>query len=146
MSALEQAAPGLFRWLTADTYSPRHAVGMALLALLAVVIAASLVVSVYLRTLLTNLTWNATRLGADRFASTLRARRLAWLYLSSAVGILCSCGLLIPWAAIRVTRYRLNCLTLTLMDDPAAYAAAGDAVIDAAGEEIGDVFGIDMSL
>jgi uncharacterized membrane protein YjgN (DUF898 family) len=71
---------------------------------------------------------------------------MVWLYLSNTVAIICSCGLLIPWASIRLTRYRLSCLALTLVDDPAEFAAAGDAVIDAAGEEIGDVFGIDMSL
>ena len=145
-SALEQTAPVLFRSLTEDLGKPRHAIGMTMLALFAVVVVVSLVVSVYLRTLLTNITWSATCLGADRFTSSLRARRMAWLYLSSAVAILFSFGLLIPWASIRITRYRMSCLALTLADDPEAFAAAGDAVIDAAGEEIGDVFGIDMSL
>lgn len=144
--ALEQTAPVLFRSLTEDLGNPRHAIGMSILALFAVIVVASLFVSVYLRTLLSNITWNATRLGADRFTSSLRARRMAWLYLSSAVAILFSSGLLIPWASIRVTRYRLSCLALTLADASAVFEAASDAVVDAAGEEIGDVFGIDMSL
>jgi uncharacterized membrane protein YjgN (DUF898 family) len=71
---------------------------------------------------------------------------MAWLYLSSAVAILLSCGLLIPWASIRITRYRLSCLALTLVEDPGKFAASGDTAVDAAGEEIGDIFGIDMSL
>ena len=129
-----------------DKESFRKGAMLAVAGGVAVVIAASLVVMIYLRTLLTNITWSATGLGADRFTSSLRARRMAWLYVSNTVAIICSCGLLIPWASIRLTRYRLSCLTLTLVDDPAEFAAAGDAVIDAAGEEIGDVFGIDMSL
>jgi uncharacterized membrane protein YjgN (DUF898 family) len=129
-----------------DRESFRKGATLAVACGVAVVIAASLVVMVYLRTLLTNITWNATGLGADHFTSSLRARRMAWLYISNTVAIICSCGLLIPWASIRLTRYRLSCLALTLVDDPAEFAAAGDAVIDAAGEEIGDVFGIDMSL
>ena len=146
VSALEQATPALFRRLTEDPGDHRHNIGMTMLALLAAVVAVSLIVAVYLRTLLTNITWNATGLGADRFTSSLRARQMAWLYLSNTVAIICSCGLLIPWASIRLTRYRLSCLALTLVNDPAEFAAAGDAVIDAAGEEIGDVFGIDMAL
>jgi uncharacterized membrane protein YjgN (DUF898 family) len=102
--------------------------------------------AVYVQTALANLTWNGTRLKHSRFVSTLRVRDMAWLYLSSGAAILCSCGLLIPWATVRITRYRLGCLGLDLKDDPEGFLGWGYAEVGSAGEEIGDMFGIDIGI
>jgi len=93
-----------------------------------------------------NVTWNGTRLKHSRFVSTLRVRDMAWLYLSSGAAILLSCGLLIPWATVRITRYRLGCLSLDLKDDPGGFLGWGHTEIGSAGEEIGDMFGIDIGI
>ncbi len=102
--------------------------------------------TVYVQTALANLTWNATRIKNSRFASTLRVRDMAWLYISSGVAILFSFGLLIPWASIRITRYRFGKLTLNLCDDMEGFLGWGHTGIGPAGEEIGDMFGIDIGL
>lgn len=102
--------------------------------------------AIYVRTALANLTWNGTRLKHSRFVSTLSVGRMAWLYLSSGVAILCSFGLLIPWASIRITRYRFGCLTLELQDEPEGFLGWGHAEIGSAGEELGDMLGIDVGL
>ena len=102
--------------------------------------------AIYVRTALANLTWNGTRLKHSRFVSTLSVGRMAWLYLSSGVAILCSFGLLIPWASIRITRYRFGCLTLELQDEPEGFLDWGHAEIGSAGEELGDMLGIDVGL
>jgi len=145
-TALEQFAPELVRTVAGSLGSPRHAMTMAAVAAALVLVVISLAVSFYLRTMLTNITWNATRLGLNRFSSRLMARRMIWLYASSAVAILGTCGLLVPWAAIRISRYRLECLSLAAVDTPERFIAAATGGIDASGEEIGDIFGIDMSL
>jgi len=111
---------------------------LALLALL------YLVAGVYLQTALANLGWNATRLGGVTFASTLRTRDMAWLYLSNAVAIFCSLGLLIPWASVRLARYRLEHLTVTTRDGLDGFAGVAAEEVGAAGEEIVDLFGIDV--
>lgn len=102
--------------------------------------------AVYVQTELANLTWNATRIKHSRFNSTLKVRDMAWLYLSSGVAILFSLGLLIPWAAVRITRYRMDNLSLKLCDDMEGFMGWGRREVGPAGEEIGDMFGIDIGL
>lgn len=102
--------------------------------------------AIYLRTCLANLTWNATRIRKSSFISTLRVRDMAWLYLSSAIAIFCSFGLLIPWASIRIARYKMEHLALDLTDDAEGFLGWGHSGISPAGEEIGDMFGIDIGL
>ena len=108
--------------------------------------ASYLVVGLYLPTALTNLTWSSTRIGGHRFQSALRVRDLAWIYFSSAVAVLCSLGLLAPWAAVRLTRYRLDKLTVTGVGSLDSVLAADNAEMGATGEELGDMLGFDMGL
>ena len=102
--------------------------------------------AIYVQTSLANLTWNGTRIRNNRFSSTLRVRDMAWLYVSSAVAIFFSLGLLIPWATIRLTRYRLENLCVHAADDLESFASVNLAEVGPAGEEIGDLFGIDVAL
>lgn len=103
-------------------------------------------ITVYLQTALANLTWNATSIGASRFRSTLRTGDMAWLYLSNAVAILLSLGLMVPWASVRLARYRFAHLALVTEEEPELFLAAAQQEVSAAGEEIGDIFGIDVAL
>ena len=101
----------------------------------------------YTRARMSNLIFNTARLeGVGRFNSTLRARRLASLYFSNLMAIVASCGLLIPWAVIRVARYRAESLSLVAQRpiDQVAAGAAGAA--GATGEELAEVFGFDLAL
>ena len=102
--------------------------------------------TIYVQTALTNLTWQGTRIRNSRFSSTLQVGSMAWLYLSSAAAIFFSLGLLIPWASIRITRYRFNNLSINLKDDMESFLGWGHATVGATGEEIGDMFGIDIGL
>jgi uncharacterized membrane protein YjgN (DUF898 family) len=102
---------------------------------------------VYVQTALANLTWNATSLGGNRFRSSLRARDMAWLYFSSAVAVAASLGLLMPWATVRIVRYRFD--RLEIVSDGSLdriVAGDGDSGISATGEEIGDVFDFPVDL
>jgi uncharacterized membrane protein YjgN (DUF898 family) len=52
-----------------------------------------------------------------------------------------SLGLLMPWATVRITRYRFD--RLEVMSDGSLdkiVAGEGDALVSATGEEIGDLF------
>ena len=100
----------------------------------------------YLPTALTNLTWSATSIGGHRFKCTLRVLDMAWIYISSAVAVLCTLGLLAPWAAVRLARYRLDKLTLSGVGRLDSIVAAGDEAIGATGEEFGDMLGFDLGL
>ncbi|MFA7535432.1 MAG: DUF898 family protein [Desulfuromonadales bacterium] len=121
------------------------AFGVLFPAMILAAVALYFFVVVYVQTELSNMTWNATRLGEVRLASKLRTRDMAWLYFSSAVAIFCSFGLLVPWAAVRLARYRFERLAVSMAGAPRILAAEQPAV-GAAGEEFGDIFGIEVGL
>ncbi|PLX97925.1 MAG: hypothetical protein C0622_12045 [Desulfuromonas sp.] len=111
-----------------------------------IVLAFYLTVWVYYYVRTTNLAWNNTKLGRHKFESSLSVRRMAWIFLSNGVAILASCGLLTPWASIRLTRYRLANLTFIAHGDLESFRAANTTDISAVGEEFGDFFGDSLGM
>lgn len=103
-------------------------------------------VFVYLKTSIANLTWNRTGLGDGMFTSTLRTRNMLWLYLSNAAAIVCSMGLAIPWASVRLARYRFENLSMETAIGLDGFLSVAGEELTATGEEIGDLFGIEMDL
>lgn len=98
-------------------------------------------------TALNNLVWNKTELGDIRFTSDMSPMTVIWLYVSGFVAVACSLGLLFPWAAIRLRRYRYDHLTLHTAAELDGFVASVQAsAVGAAGEEIGDVFGLDLDI
>jgi len=93
-----------------------------------------------------NLVWNSTHLGPLRFRSTLQARKLVGLYVTNALGIIASVGLLTPWAVMRTMRYRAEHLEAIAEGDLAAFQGSYATTVQAAGAEIGDFFDVDLSL
>lgn len=106
------------------------------------------ILMVYGQTALANLSWNSTKMGNGTFRSTLRTRDMALLFTTNAVAILCSLGLLIPWATVRMTRYRFENLTLVTSEslDDVMAAAGRKGPVSAAGEEIGDLFDMPIDI
>lgn len=94
---------------------------------------------IFLRVRYANLMWNNSRLGPHRFESSLRARDMLWLYASNLVAIVCTLGLAVPWAMIRLAQYRAGhfaVLASGSIDDfvrdlEHEHAAAGAELIDA---------------
>lgn len=98
-------------------------------------------------TALNNLVWNGTALGDIRFTSDMSPTTVVWLYLSGFVAVACSLGLLFPWAAVRLRRYRYEHFTLRTAAGIEGFVAdVQAATVGAAGEEIGDVFGFDLDI
>lgn len=94
-----------------------------------------------------NLIWNNLNLGPLRFCSTLRARDLFGLYVSNALAIVASAGLLIPWAAVRMLRYRVDRMQVVLAGELDQFRGGeGRNAVKATGAEIGDFFDMDLSL
>lgn len=101
----------------------------------------------YINSRVTNLTFNsATLAGQVSFVSTLLAGRLARIYLLNLVAIIFTFGLMIPWAAIRVARYRAECLALKSTTDLNAFVSEIGQSVGATGEEMGEFFDVDLSL
>ena len=118
----------------------------AMLIPLAIGLLVYLPVFVYVKTAITNLVWSNTSLGDHRFESTLRTSRMIWLYLSNAVAIVISLGLLIPWASIRMARYKLDNLKLLAAGELDGFIAAEEEKVGAVGEEISDFFDFDVGI
>lgn len=103
-----------------------------------------LFVGLYFYVRLTNLTWDNTRLGRHRFKSSLKVMEVLWIFFSNGVAIMLSFGLLMPWATIRLTEYRLKNLTVVVDGSLEEFEAFNRPDISAAGEELGEIFGMDI--
>jgi uncharacterized membrane protein YjgN (DUF898 family) len=125
--------------------NPRAA-GALVGALMICIVAAYLVVFAYVQTAIANLTWNHTTIAGHRFRSSLGIARMIWLYLSNSIAIALSLGLLIPWARIRMARYRLDNLALIPHGSFDDFVAGEQENLSATGEELGEFFGVDISL
>ena len=104
------------------------------------------IAGVYVPTALANITWSSTSIGSFRFRSTLRVRDLTWIYFSNAVAIIFTIGMLAPWAAVRLARYRLDRLSLSGEGDLDSITAAAAETVGATGEELGDMLGYDLGI
>jgi uncharacterized membrane protein YjgN (DUF898 family) len=105
-----------------------------------------LTVRAYIETTIGNLVWNNVVSGEHRFVSTLRTKHMLWLYMSNVLGIVFSLGLLIPWAEIRMTRYRMNNLKLLAAGELGGVVAKEQQAVAATGAEISDFFDFDVGL
>lgn len=92
-----------------------------------------------------NLYYNHLVLKNVRFHSTQRARDLIWIFISNLILIAITLGLFIPFAAVRVARYRAEHLTL-ISDDLASFAAEARESMSAVGAEISDIFDMDIGI
>lgn len=102
-------------------------------------------VFIYIRTAIANLVWNNVTLdGRHKFESSLKLGRMAWIIFSNMVVIALSLGLMIPWSRVRMVRYRMNTLCLIPEGDLDTFIAAKAEEESALGEEMGDVFDMDI--
>jgi uncharacterized membrane protein YjgN (DUF898 family) len=106
----------------------------------------SMMASLYLYVRLSNLNWQTTHLGGHYFDSRLSVRKMGWIVLGNLFAIGLSAGLLVPWATIRLTRYRLECLSLVARGPLDHFLAGQDEEVSAIGEEIGDIFDMDFGI
>lgn len=99
-----------------------------------------------MKTALTNLLWNNATLGPHRFRSTLDPWAVIGIFLGNAFAIVFSLGLLVPWAKVRLAKYRAEHWALVAQGDLDAFAADAQADLGAAGAEVGEAFDIDLSI
>ncbi len=93
-----------------------------------------------------NLVWNHIRLGPVSFESTLRSRDLIKLYITNAIGIICSLCLLIPWAVIRTLKYRADHMQVMQAGTLYQFKDSEQNAVAAVGAETVDFFDMDLSL
>ena len=91
-------------------------------------------------------TWNNTVIGNSKFATDCNQWRYAWIVGTNWIAKILSLGLMSAWAAIRIYRYKVDSLSLILLDDPDQMMNLAQADHSALAEEISDIFDIDVSL
>ena len=116
------------------------------LAVVGLVYGGMFAIGVYLRARWLNLMWNNTRMGEHRIECRVQARRLAWIYLSNGVVILCTLGLAVPWAMVRTLRYRLECIELLVQGTIDEIQADGSRDTTSTGAEMVDALDMDMDI
>lgn len=100
----------------------------------------------YMKARIGNYVWNNIKLGPIHFKSTLRIRDLLFLYVTNALGIIISLGLLIPWAVVRTLKYRADHLQVFHTDTLYQLQGSDKSAVDAVGAETIDLFDMDLSL
>lgn len=93
-----------------------------------------------------NLVWNHTRIGPLRFLSHLRGWGMAKLYVTNALAIAASLGLLIPWAVMRTLKYRADHMRVLQEGELAEFQGSDLSAVAAIGAETVDFFDMDISL
>lgn len=99
----------------------------------------------YMQARIGNLVWNNTTLDKLSFNSSLRARDLIWIYISNIIVIALTLGLATPWAQVRLAKYRTSRLKILGDVDFDQFVGDKKAEIKATGEEIVDMFDVDLS-
>ena len=99
----------------------------------------------YFQSRIHNLVWNNTTLDKLSFKSSLRARDFMWLYFTNMLAIMFTFGLATPWAQIRMARYRASKLCIIGDVDFDQFAGDKKEQVKATGEEIADMFDVDLS-
>ncbi len=94
----------------------------------------------------TNLMWSGAHGPGLRFESTLRAGRLAYIYISNVLAAAATVGLLIPWGVVRTKRYRLENFSVAVEGENLHEANPALERVGAVGQEFGDIFNLDFGL
>jgi uncharacterized membrane protein YjgN (DUF898 family) len=116
--------------------------GFVLLAYLGMV----LFIAPYLISRLQNIVWNATSLGPVVMKSEARARDLFEIWLTNFLLIILTLGLYKPFADIRMARYRVESMSLLAAGDFETFIGEQQQSVRATGEEMADMFDLDIAL
>jgi len=123
-----------------------HVFLIAIPIMYAVFLIGSVLIQQYIYARISNYCWEESTLGTIRFQSTLNPWQLIRIRVMNILGILVSCGLLIPWAKIRKTRYILDNLTIITQGGLDNFTAEVGAEEDAVGEAATDFFDLEIGL
>jgi uncharacterized membrane protein YjgN (DUF898 family) len=129
----------------AELNDPRKFAGL-LPKLLIVFLPLLLFVGAFLNKCLQNASLGNVQIGHHRVVSRLQTGPLFWLYASNTVLVVATLGLFIPWAHVRMAHYRYECLALEVHGSLDEFVAGEAATAGAAGDEISDMFDVDLGL
>jgi len=80
------------------------------------------------------------------FKGNLATSKMLFIYITNTLGIILSVGLLIPWAKIRLAKYRIESLDVSSIADLKVITANQLEQVGAIGSEMGDFLDIDIAM
>ena len=80
------------------------------------------------------------------FKGKLSTGKMFFIYLTNTLGIIMSVGLLIPWAKIRLAKYRIESLHVSSIADLKVITANQQEQVGTIGSEMGDFLDIDIAM
>ncbi len=98
----------------------------------------------YIRAKLFNLIFNKTNLSNIQFKSSVKTLSILGIMISNGIVSALTMGLMIPWAKIRFAKYYTSNLILTTQNDLEVFTAAEKEKSNSLGDEIGEVFDLDI--
>lgn len=126
--------------------APSQGTMIAMFVPMAIAYLGLLALPVFLRTRYTNLMWKYSSLGPHRFESTLRARDVIWIYFSNGLAIVFSLGLAVPWAMVRLAKYRAAHFAMWVQGDLDSFVAEAERAEDATSAELIDALDLDVDI
>lgn len=100
----------------------------------------------YIQTKRTNLVYSNINIEGHRLTSNLTVGYMMYLYATNTLAMALSLGLLMPWAKIRTARYRSQMTAVVPSGDFDGFIAAQSSQQSALGEEMGEVFDLDLGM
>ena len=76
----------------------------------------------------------------------MKTKKIGWIYFTNTLAIAFSLGLLIPWAQVRMARYRMSCLQFNAQNSLNDFIAAEQENVSVLGEQVGEVFDMEVSI
>ncbi len=93
-----------------------------------------------------NLVLSAVRVGEAQIASRLRVIDVFFLYVTNIIAVICTLGLLIPWAKLRLMRYQIGKTSLASPEGTQHFTGSPGESASAVGEELADFFDLDLAI
>jgi uncharacterized membrane protein YjgN (DUF898 family) len=91
-------------------------------------------------------TWQHISLADNRFQCDVNQWRFTWIVVTNWIARIFSVGLLSAWAAIRIYRYKVESLSVLLVDQPDTLLTLAQQPPAAFAEELTDILDLDVSL
>lgn len=122
------------------------AADMQMVGLLSLVVLFYLWFFAYLTTRRTNLVYSNLSVDGHQIRSELKVGYMLYLYATNTLAIAVTVGLMAPWARVRTARYRASRTRVLSAGDLDGFIATRTEQQSALGEEIGEVFDMDLGL
>ncbi|HJV92748.1 MAG TPA: DUF898 family protein, partial [Azonexus sp.] len=122
------------------------AVGVVFMLIPVLMVISQAVIVPYVAARTTNAIWGTTRLGFHRFVSRLPVGGYIGLTVVNWLAIIFTLGLFIPWARVRVARFRAEHLALAVSGSLNDFVAGEASSASAIGDEAAEMFDLDIGL